>query len=82
MAGMNDDQVLAVMGVRAVTVGGDNAAHQAVVEGEAVEVLGDQDDRIALALIRAEGPRRHDLAMLEAKGAAQIVELWHEGTVA
>ena len=54
MAGLNDDEVLAVMGMRPVAVGGDLAADPAVVEGKCAEMLGDQDDRIALAFVGAE----------------------------
>ncbi len=67
MARLDDDQVFAMVCMRPVAVGGDDAADHAMVEGECAEVLGDQDDRIALALVGAEGARRHDAASLEAQ---------------
>ena len=54
MAGMDDDQVLAMMGMRPVPVGGDLAADLAVVERKGPEMLGDQDDRITLAFVGAK----------------------------
>ena len=67
MACLDDDQILAVMSMRPVAVGGDDTAYHSMVEREGAEVLGDQDDRIALAFVGAEGARRHDAACLEAQ---------------
>ena len=46
-----------------------------------VEMLGDQYDRVALVLVRAIGPRRHDLAGLEAFRDAEIEQFRHECAV-
>ena len=56
VAGMNDDNVLTMMGVRPMTAGCDNTANPAMVKGKSPEMLGDQDDRIALVFVRAECP--------------------------
>ena len=55
VAGMDDHEILAMIRVRRVAVGGHLAADAAVIEGKGTEVLGDQDGRIALALIRTKG---------------------------
>ena len=67
MAGLDDHQVLAMLRMRAVTIGRDNPAHHAVIEGKGPEMLGNQDDREALAFIGTKGTRRHDLACLESE---------------
>src|SRR5271166_484170 len=82
MRGLDDDEVLAMMGVGTVTVDRDLAADPAVIEGKGAEMLGDQHDRIALALVGAERPRRHHAAALEPQRAAEIVEPRHEQAVA
>ena len=45
-------------------------------------MLGQQDDGKALALIRAEGARGHDLARREAQGQTLVVELGREAVIA
>jgi hypothetical protein len=47
------------MGMRPVPIERDVAADQAVVERKGSEMLGDQNDRIALTLVRAKRARRH-----------------------
>jgi hypothetical protein len=74
MGGLDDDEVLAVMGVGTVPVDGHLAADPAMIEGKRAKMLGDHHDRIALALVRAERPRRHHAASLEPQGTAEIVE--------
>lgn len=78
VAGLEDQQVLAMMGVRAVAVGCDLAADLAVVEGEGAEMLRQEDDGVALALVGAEGAGVHHAVALEAEGAAVVVEFGHE----
>jgi hypothetical protein len=73
MARLNDDEILAVMGMRPMAVGGDLAANPAVVERKGLEMLGDQDDRIALALVRAKRPRRHHSVAGKSERQAVIV---------
>ncbi|MEW7977166.1 MAG: hypothetical protein AB2814_06945 [Candidatus Sedimenticola endophacoides] len=82
MAGLDNQHILAVMGMRAVAVGGHHAAHQTMVERKGPEVLGDHDHRITLAFVGAERPRRNDLAGLEAQGDRQVVQPGHEPAVA
>jgi hypothetical protein len=77
---LDDDQVFAVMGMRGVPVGGDLAADPAVIERKGPEMLGNQNDRIALALVGAEGPRRHHSFAL--KSEAAIVKPRNELAVA
>lgn len=55
MTGMDDDQILAMMGVGAMSIGGDDAAGDAVVERESAEMFGQQNDWITLVFIRAKG---------------------------
>ena len=81
VARLDDHRVPAVVGVGGVAVGRDDAADPAVVEGEGTEVLGDQDDRVALVLVRAEGPRRHDQVGLHAEGEAEVEQPRHEVAV-
>ena len=66
MAGLNDRQVLAVVGVRAMAVGGHDAPHHAMVERERTKMFGDQNNGKALILIRTKSPRRHDAALFKA----------------
>jgi hypothetical protein len=54
MTGLNDDRVTAMLGVRDMPVGGDDAANTPMVEREVAEVLGDQDDRVSPILVRTE----------------------------
>src|SRR6202021_1968287 len=82
MAGLDDDQVLAVMRMRPMAVDRDLAADPAVVEGKRAEMLRQQNDRIALAFVRAERPRRHHPLALETQGKAVIVQPRHEMAVA
>jgi hypothetical protein len=56
MAGLEDDQVFAMVGVRPVPIDRHLAAHPAVIEGKGAEVLHQQRHRVALAFVRAEGP--------------------------
>ncbi|WP_157860940.1 hypothetical protein [Bradyrhizobium viridifuturi] len=55
MAGLDQHQVLAVMGIRPMAVDRDLAADPSMVERKRSEMLGQQHDRIALALIGAKG---------------------------
>ena len=82
MARLDDHEVLAVMGIGAVAVDRDFAADPAVVEGKGTEMLRDQDDGVALALVRAERPRGHHPLPLEAEPAAVIVKPRHKLAVA
>ncbi|MGO9006735.1 MAG: hypothetical protein ACLQIQ_09225 [Beijerinckiaceae bacterium] len=68
VTGLDDDQILTVMGMRAVPVRRDFAADPPMVEGESAEMLHQQNDRIALALVGAERPRRHHARPLETQG--------------
>ena len=75
MARLDDDEVLAVGCVGPMAVDRDLAADATVVEGKGAEMLGDQDDRIALAFVGAERPRRQQHAIaLKAQRSAQIVK--------
>ena len=82
VAGMNDHHVPAVLGVGRVAVGGHDSADLAVIERKDAKVFGDQDDRIALVLVRAERPRGHDLAGFETERLAQVVQPGNEAAVA
>ena len=82
VAGLNDQHILAVGCMGAVPVRGDDAADDTVIERKGAEVFGDQDDRIALAFIGAEGTRRHDLAGFETERFAPVQQPWHEQVVA
>jgi hypothetical protein len=55
MTGLNDDEVLAVMGMRAMPVGRHFAANPPMVEWERPEMLGKKNDRVALTFIGAKG---------------------------
>ena len=54
MAGMDNHQIFTVMGVRAMTVTRHNAADLSMIKGEGTEMLCQQNDRVALAFIRAK----------------------------
>ena len=82
MAGLNDDQVLAVRRVRAMPVCGYTAAHDAVVEWECAKLLGDQDNRKALAFIGTECTRWHDFTGFHAEREAEIIQPGHKPAVA
>ncbi len=82
VAGVDDHHVPTVLGVGRVAVGRDDSADLTVVEREDPEMLGDQNDRIALIFIRAKRPGRHDLAGLEAERFAQVVQPGNEGAIA
>ena len=82
VTGLEDDQVFAVMGVRAMSIGGDLAANPPMVEGKGAEMLRQQDHRIALAFVRAEGARGHHQPALKTQRQAIIIEPRHEQAVA
>jgi hypothetical protein len=82
MAGLDDDEIFAVMGMRPVPVERDVAADQTVVEWKGSEVLGNQNDRIALTLVGAECPRRHHSVAPESERQTVIVKPRHELAVA
>jgi hypothetical protein len=50
MARLDDHHVLSVVGVRAMSIRRHDPADLAMIEGKGAEVLGDQYDRVALAL--------------------------------
>ena len=54
MAGLDDHQILAVVGGRAMPVSGDDAADPTMIEWKDAEVFGDQDNGITLILVRTE----------------------------
>ena len=54
VAGLNDHEILPVMRMRAMAVGRHLASHSAMVERKRAEMLRQQNDRISLALVRAE----------------------------
>ena len=81
VARLDDDEILAMMGMRPVAVEGDLAADQAVIEREGAEMLGHQHDRIALAFVRTEGPRRHHCFALKTERQAVIVQPGNEQAV-
>jgi len=81
VACLKQQEVLAVVRVGAVAVDRDDAADAPVVEGERAEMLGDENDREALAFIRAERARWHDLALGEAERQTPVVQLWDETVV-
>ena len=56
MAGLDEHQVLTVMGIRPMAVGCHNPTDHTVIKGKRAEVLGNQNDGEALILIGAEGP--------------------------
>jgi hypothetical protein len=82
MACLDNDEIFAVMGVRPVPIERNIAADQAVIEREGSEVLGDQNDRIALTLVGAERARRHHPLAAESKRQAIVVQPWDELAVA
>jgi hypothetical protein len=82
VTGLKDDQIFAMMGVRAMPIGGDLAADPPMVEGKGAEMLRQQDHRIALALVRAEGARGHHQRALKAQRQAVIIQPRHEQAVA
>jgi putative ubiquitin-RnfH superfamily antitoxin RatB of RatAB toxin-antitoxin module len=64
VARLDDDEILAVGGVRAVAIDRNLAADPAMIERKRAEMLGDQDDGIALAFVGTERPRRqHAIAL-------------------
>ena len=73
VACLNDDEVLAVMRMGSVAVDRHLAADTAVIERKRTEMLRHQDDRIALAFVRAERARRHHPLALETEGKAVII---------
>ena len=78
VAGVNDHEILAMVGVRRMAVGRDLAADATVVERECAEVLGDQDGWIALTLVGAKSPRWHHPAAPEAERETEIIEPRYE----
>ena len=82
MACLDDDEIFAVMGMRSVPIERNVAADQAVVERKGSEVLGDQNDRIALTLVGAKRARRHHSFAAESHRQAIIVQPWNELAVA
>lgn len=50
MADLQQHQILAVVGVRAMPVDGHNVAHASVIERKRAEMLGDENDGEALAV--------------------------------
>ena len=74
VAGLDDHQIFAVVGVSAMPVSGDDAADPTMIEWEDAEVFGDQDSGIALILVRTESPGRHDPSRFKSIGSAQVVE--------
>jgi hypothetical protein len=81
VAGLNDDEILAVVGVRAVAIDRDLAADPAMVEWKGTEMLGDQDDRISLAFVGAKCPRWHHSLALKSERQTVIVQAGNELTV-
>jgi hypothetical protein len=55
VAGVDDQQALTVFGIRAVAIGCDDGPAAPVVERETAEMLGQQDDGVALVLVGTEG---------------------------
>ena len=51
VARLYDDHVLAMVRVRTVSIGSDDAADTAMIEWKAAEVFGNQDNRITLVFI-------------------------------
>ena len=82
MACLDNDEIFAVMGVRPVPIERNVAADQAVIERKGSEVLGDQNDRIALTLVGAERARRHHSFAAESERQAIVVQPWNELAVA
>jgi hypothetical protein len=78
MAGLNDDEVLAVMRGGPMPVDGDLAADAAVVEGKRTKMLGHQNDGITLTFVRTERSRRHHPVALEPQGQTVIIQPRHE----
>src|ERR1700761_5336055 len=71
---LDDDEILAVMRIGTMAIDGDLAADTAVVEGKSPEMLGDQDDRVALAFVGTKGPRRHHPITFETQRQTIIVK--------
>ncbi len=74
VAGLDDHQILAVVGVSTMPVSGNDAADPTMIEREGAEVFGDQDSGLALIFVRTESHRRHDPTRFESIGSAQVVE--------
>src|SRR5262249_32085380 len=82
VARMNDDEIVAMIGVRSMAGGRDLAAGAGVVEWKSAEVLCDQNGGVALALVGAKCARRHDVAAAEAERETKIVKPRRELAVA
>ena len=74
MAGLNDQQVLAVSGMWAVASIGDDTADAAMIERKDAEMLADHDDRVTLAFIGTESAGRHDFAGFKSQRFAPVID--------
>ena len=70
-----------MFGERCMTTGGYHSPDPTMVKRKTAEMLGNQNHRIALVLIRTEGAGGHDLAFLETKPFAEIIEPPHEAGI-
>jgi hypothetical protein len=55
VTGLDDNQILSMLGVRTMSIGRHDSANSTVIKGENVKVLGYQYDWIPLTLVRAQG---------------------------
>ena len=56
-----------MFGMRFMPIGRNNTANHPVIKRKGVEVLGNEDDRVALTFVRAERSLGHYFAGLEAQ---------------
>jgi hypothetical protein len=78
MACLDDDEIFTVMGMWPVPVERDIAADKTVVERKGSEMLGGQNDRVALSLVGAKRARRHHSFAAEPERKAVIVQPRYE----
>src|SRR6185437_13661533 len=67
VTGLDNDKVLAVIGVGTMAIDRNIAADPAVVERKGTEMLGDQDNRVALAFVGTKSAPWHHPLTFEAE---------------
>ena len=77
MAGVDNYQVLAMMGMRPMTTGGNHSAYAAVIEGKGAKMLGDQNDGVTLALVEQNA---REGMIFPLANPSDLVRLYKRGT--
>ena len=75
MACLDNNQVVTMVGVRAMPVNSKHAANPAMVKGKRAKMLGKQNNRESLVLVRTEGSGGYDVSFSKTKFHAEIIEL-------